>query len=99
MAAATKSKDNGVVTDELTVYAEPKAKGYTGPRVRIKLPMRDEDSNGISKDRHEHVTISNEKGTNMDIIERGKIVDVSVPTFIQLYTCGRFPDMQIFPTD
>ena len=96
---AAKGKNNNVVTDELTTYAEVKKEGYTGPRVRIKLPMRDEDSNGITKDRHEHVTISNEKGTNMDYIERGKIVDVSVPTFIILYESGRFPDMQIFPME
>ena len=96
---AAKSKANNVVTDELTVHAEVKKDGYTGPRVRIKLPMRDEDSNGITKDRHEHVTISNERGTNMDLIERGKIVDVSVPTFILLYESGRFPDMQIYPMD
>jgi len=96
---AASRKGNNVVTDELTVHAEVKKDAYTGPRVRIKLPMREEDSNGITKDRHEHVTISNENGTNMDIIERGKIVDVSVPTFIQLYTSGRFPDMQIYPAD
>jgi hypothetical protein len=96
---AASRKVNNVVTDELTVHAEVKKDAYTGPRVRIKLPMREEDSNGITKDRHEHVTISNENGTNMDIIERGKIVDVSVPTFIQLYTSGRFPDMQIYPAD
>jgi hypothetical protein len=96
---AAKTKTNDVVADELTIHAEAKNTGYTGPRVRIKLPMREEDSKGITRDRHEHVTISNEKGTNMDLIERGKIVDVSVPTFIQLYTSGRFPDMQIFPVD
>lgn len=96
---AAKQKINNVVTDELTVHADVQKNAYNGPRVRIKLPMREEDSNGISRDKHEHVTISNERGTNMDYIERGKIVDVSVPTFIQLYTSGRFPDMQIFPTD
>lgn len=96
---AAKQKTNNVISDELTIRAEVKKNGYNGPRVRIKLPLREEDSNGISKDKHEHVTISNELGTNMDYIERGKIVDVSVPTFIQLYTSGRFPDMQIFPMD
>ena len=96
---AAKQKINNVVTDELTTFADVPKNTYNGPRVRIKLPMREEDSNGITKDKHEHVTISNELGTNMDLIERGKIVDVSVPTFIQLYTSGRFPDMQIFPTD
>ena len=96
---AAKTKTNNVVTDELTIQAEAKKTGYTGERVRIKLPMREEDSNGITKDRHEHVTISNEKGTNMDYIERGKVVDVSVPTFIILYESGRFPDMQIFPME
>ena len=96
---AAKTKTNNVVTDELTIQAEAKKTGYTGERVRIKLPMREEDSKGITRDRHEHVTISNENGTNMDLIERGKVVDVSVPTFIQLYTSGRFPDMQVFPID
>lgn len=96
---AARGKVNTVVTDELTIHAEVKKDAYTGPRVRIKLPMREEDSNGITKDKHEHVTISNEKGTNMDIIERGQIVDVSVPTFIILYQSGRFPDMQIYPMD
>ena len=95
---AAKRSEN-VITDEMTVTVEQKSAGYTGPRVRIKLPMREEDSKGISRDRYEHVTISNEKGTNIDYIERGKIVDVSVPTFIQLYNSGRFPDMQIYPMD
>ena len=96
---AAKTKENNVITDELTIQAETKKTGYTGERVRIKLPMREEDSKGITKDRHEHVTISNENGTNIDYIERGKIVDVTVPTFVQLYTSGRFPDMQNFPRD
>ena len=96
---AAPKKVNNVVTDELTVFADVKKDAYTGPRVRIRLPLREEDSKGISKDVHEHVTISNERGTNMDLIKRGEIDDVSVPTFILLYESKRFPDMQIFPMD
>lgn len=85
------AKAQNIIRDELTMTVQKKEEKYTGPRVSIKLPLREEDSIGLNVDRHEHVTISNELGTNTDYVERGKLVEVSVPTFIQLKQ--KFPDI------
>ena len=82
MAARAKTQD--VISDETTISVRQKEEKYTGPRVPIMLPLREEDSVGLNVDKHEHVTISNERGSNTDYIERGKRVDVSVPSFILL---------------
>ena len=69
-----RAKTQEVISDETTISIQQKEEKYTGPRVPILLPLREEDSVGLTVDRHEHVTISNERGSNTDYIERGKRV-------------------------
>lgn len=51
------------------------------PRVRILIPMREEDdSQGVAVDHYEHVTINGET----TLIRRGESVEVTVPVYMQL---------------
>ena len=79
-----RAKTQDVISNEITVTAQKKEEKYDGPRVPITLPLREEDSVGLTVDKHEHVTISNELGTNTDYVQRGIPCEVSVPTFILL---------------
>jgi hypothetical protein len=79
-------------TDTLTQAVPVQEKKPEEVRVRIKLPMREEDSSpGLNVDLYEHVTISNEMGENTVYVKRGEWVDVTIPVFDQLRK--RYPDI------
>lgn len=78
--------------NSLTIASKPKEDPHEGePRVRIFLPLLDDDSNGVSVDQYEHVSISNEEGDEFIRIKRGEYVDVTVPVFILLKQ--RYPNI------
>ena len=87
MAAATKEKPLENITFQAPVEPEKPQE----VRVRIKLPLREEDSQGLETERFEHVTISNELGENTVWVKRGEWVDVTIPVFTQLRQ--RYPDI------
>ena len=71
---ATTKKDRLVAeTEEKEVYEEE-------PKVRVYIPLTEEDNGSVKTDRYEHVTINGESYAVM----RGTYVDVPVPVFIQL---------------
>jgi len=80
------------VVDDITFHAPPQEEKPVETRVRIKLPLREDDqSAGLNVDHFEHVTISNELGENTIYVKRGEWVDVTIPVFIQLRQ--RYPDI------
>ena len=78
---------------ENITYAVPKPEEKPEEiRVRIMLPVREEDSApGLNVDRFEHVTISNEQGEQTVYVKRGEWVDVTIPVFVQLR--NRYPNI------
>lgn len=79
MAAAKKIEDN------LTTAVVHEDKKYNGPYVSVFLPeLEGGGVEGIKVDQYEHVTISNEKGTETYYVHRGEHVDVPVPVFLAL---------------
>jgi len=86
MAAKTQAVEN------ITIFAEPQPEKPEEVRVRIKLPLREDDqSAGLNVDHYEHVTISNEMGENTVYVKRGEWVDVTIPVFTLLRQ--RYPDI------
>ena len=86
MAAKTQA------VEDITIHAEPKPEKPEEVRVRIKLPLREDDqSAGLNVDHYEHVTISNEMGENTVYVKRGEWVDVTIPVFTLLRQ--RYPDI------
>ena len=88
MAAITKEKP----VEDITFHVPPVPEKPEEVRVRIKLPMREDDQTaGLNVDHYEHVTISNEQGEQTIYIRRGEWVDVTIPVYILLKQ--RFPDI------
>ena len=88
MATAKKPE----VTEDITIAIPKPEKKPDEVRVRIKLPLREEDqSGGLNIDHFEHVTIANEHGETCYRIKRGEYVDVTIPVFEQLR--NRYPDI------
>lgn len=86
MAAKTQA------VESITIFAEPQPEKPEEVRVRIKLPLREDDqSAGLNVDHYEHVTISNEMGENTVYVKRGEWVDVTIPVFTLLRQ--RYPDI------
>lgn len=85
---ATKTTPN--TNPDLTV-AVPKAQKVEEPRVRVLLPLLEDDGSGVTVDQYEHVSISNESGDNFVRVKRGEYVDVTVPVFLQLKQ--RYPNL------
>ena len=78
--------------ENITIAVPQAAEKPEEIRVRIKLPLREEDNSpGLNVDHFEHVTISNELGENTVYIKRGEWVDVTIPVFTQLR--NRYPDI------
>ena len=77
--------------DSITIKVEPEEKKEEEVRVPIKLPLREEDSNGLTVEKYEHVTIGNEGGSEIVRIKRGEPVEVTVPVFTLLRQ--RYPDI------
>ena len=79
--------------ESITIVAEPKPEKKEEVRVRIKLPLREEDdpAAGLNVDHYEHVTISNELGEETIYVKRGEWVDVTIPVFTLLRQ--RYPDI------
>ena len=71
--------------DELTVASTAKTVKPAVPRVRICLPLNENDTSGLKVDPYEHVTVN---GVTT-LIKRGEYVDVTVPVYMQLR--NRFP--------
>jgi hypothetical protein len=85
------TKEKGLATD-ITIQAAPKPVKEPETRVRIKLPLREDDQTaGLNVDHYEHVTISNERGSETIFVKRGEWVDVTVPVFEMLKQ--RYPDI------
>lgn len=57
------------------------------PRVRVFLPLLEEEGTGLKVDQYEHVTVNGET----TLVKRGEYVDVTVPVFIQLK--NKFPNI------
>lgn len=55
------------------------------PKVRIFIPLQEQDDSSLAVEQVEYVTINGENTA----IQRGQYVDVSVPVFIQLR--NRYP--------
>ena len=88
MAAATKEKP----VENITFHAPAQPEKPDEVRVRIKIPLNDDDqSAGLNVDHFEHVTISNERGEQTIYVKRGEWVDVTIPVFTLLRQ--RFPDI------
>jgi hypothetical protein len=87
--AATKAKE----MENITFHVEPKPEKKEEVRVRIKLPLREEDdpAAGLNVDHYEHVTISNELGEETVYVKRGEWVDVTTQVFTLLRQ--RYPDI------
>ncbi len=89
---ATAVKEKPALVEDITISApvqEPKPEPV---RVRIKLPLREDDQTaGLNVDHFEHVTISNEKGEETVYIKRGEWVDVTIPVYTLLKQ--RYPDI------
>ena len=84
--AAKKTEENITIA---VPHAEEKPEEV---RVRIKLPLREDDqSPGVQVDHFEHVTIANEKGEEVIYVKRGEWVDVTIPVFDLLRQ--RYPDI------
>jgi hypothetical protein len=62
------------------VAATPVIQEEEEPRVRIMIPLREDDDSGLKVDPYEHVTI-NDVTT---LVRRGEYVEVTVPVFQQL---------------
>lgn len=78
--------------EDYTVAIPPKEEKPEEVRVRIMLPMREEDTApGLNVDHYEHVTISNETGDQTIYVKRGEWVDVTIPVFQQLR--NRYPNI------
>lgn len=78
--------------ENITIAVPQEAEKPEEIRVRIKLPLREEDNSpGLNVDHYEHVTISNELGESTTYIKRGEWVDVTIPVFTQLR--NRYPDI------
>lgn len=87
---ATKEKTEQF--SDITITVQPKEEKPEETRVRIKLPLREDDrAAGLNIDHYEHVTISNEKGTNVVRVKRGEYVDVTIPVYLLLKQ--RYPDI------
>ena len=85
------TKEKGLATD-ITIHAAPKPEEKPVTRVRIKLPLREDDQTaGLNVDHYEHVTISNEHGSETIYVKRGEWVDVTTPVFELLKQ--RYPDI------
>ena len=82
MATATQNKK---AFEDITIHAPAPEEKPEPIRVRIKLPLREDDTSpGVKVDHFEHVTISNEHGEETVYVKRGEYVDVTIPVFIQL---------------
>lgn len=78
--------------EDITIHLPPKEEKPEEIRVRIKLPLREDDqAAGLNVDHYEHVTISNEQGENTIYVKRGEWVDVTIPVFNLLRQ--RYPDI------
>jgi hypothetical protein len=69
----------------MTVAVPKPAEKPDVPRVSVFLPaLESQDDAGIKVDQYEHVTISNETGTETVYVHRGEHVEVPVPVFMAL---------------
>lgn len=55
------------------------------PRVRVYLPLLEQEGAGAHVDQYEHVTVNGDT----TLVKRGEYVDVTVPVYIQLK--NKFP--------
>ena len=78
--------------EDITFHAPVPEEKPEEIRVRIKLPLREDDQTaGLNVDHFEHVTISNEQGEQTIYVKRGEWVDVTIPVFTLLKQ--RYPDI------
>ena len=78
------AKKNDIDTvDGLTVMV-PEKEVADEPRVRIMLPLLEDQGSGVKVDQYEHVSISNANGDKYIRVKRGEPVDVTVPVFMLL---------------
>ena len=71
--------------DQLTMAVPQKVDTNGEPRVSIILPVLEgDDTEGITVDQYEHVTIGNEKGEKIYYVRRGEYVDVPVSVYMVL---------------
>ena len=75
----------GLQFGDLTSEVVKEEKKYDGPTVQIFIqPIENSGEEGMDVDQYEHVTISNETGTEKLLIKRGEFVEIPVQFYIAL---------------
>lgn len=72
---------------DITAEIIPEEKGLEETKVRVIIPLKEDDGSGLHNDQTECVIING----NTTLIKRGEYVDVSVPVFVQLKQ--RYPNI------
>ena len=75
----------GLQLDDLNSAVVKEEKKYEGPTVQVFIqPIENSGEEGMDVDQYEHVTISNETGSEKLLIKRGEFVEIPVPFYIAL---------------
>ena len=84
-AGISPEKVEEMMEADLTVAVPKEQDKYEGPTVGVFLPeIAGSETEGVTVDQYEHVTIANEKKEKIWHVKRGVRTDVPIPVFMAL---------------